>query len=201
VIALLEEFWQLGLGSGLISEFAHEFMQEVNDPVGLAEDVGLEFLKASAKAAKATATDLKYLSDAGWTEADGPAYTAAVQAGRASAIATVAEHGSTILTVAVTTGEVLWGAYHDHEGLVGSIEQHSGDIADAAVSGLATAGAIAAIGLLVPAAPAAVVIVGGVAIGAVVAAGVGATVQTIVDHNRQKINHAIDDIGHLFSGL
>jgi hypothetical protein len=49
--------------------------------------------------------------------------------------------------------------------------------------------------------PDAIVVIGGVAIGAAVAAGVGAAVQTIVDH-RQGIIHAADgavhDVEHLF---
>jgi hypothetical protein len=79
------------------------------------------------------------------------------------------------------------------KGVLGSVESHSGDIASLALTIPEGAAGVAIAGVVLAGAPEAVVAVGAVAAGAVVAAGVGYTVQSIVDH-RKAIEHFAESI-------
>jgi hypothetical protein len=106
------------------------------------------------------------------------------------------DHAAKLASHAVLVGEAVYlGAQIiggiPREGFLGSIESHSGDIASLALTPVERAAGVAIAGVVLAGAPEAVVIVGGVVIGSVVAIGVSYTVQSVVDH-RKAIGHFIE---------
>ena len=106
------------------------------------------------------------------------AQTAAANAGDIDQLADVASSLAFVSNNGLTLGKVIYDG--QHEGYRASLEQNAGLIASTATSD--------AIAVAFPEAGPV-----GVAAGAIVAAGVGYTVQTIVNH-RQAIGHFIEDV-------
>jgi hypothetical protein len=199
VAALLEDFCLAGLVAAYLPEFAHDFVQLlkgelIGQPLDLVAHAVQDVADGAAADATAAAYALQDLRDLGFTEAEGALPAAISDASHASAIAAVADKGPAIVAIAFTTGQVVWGAFGEHEGVVGSLEKHAGDMTDTAVQlGLA---ATAGVALVTAGAPVALVAVGVVVVGA----GVGAAVQTIVDHRHAIIHEAdsaVHDVEHL----
>jgi uncharacterized protein YukE len=206
VVTLLEDFCLAGVAAAYLPELVRELENQVKPDAVLGHllDLGHEAEKHLAKEERAYASTLGHDLRSGLThEVRSTAAPLLRDAGRGAKLAgRFARYGEGVTTVyawGVTGYQVISDARR--EGLTASLEQNAGDIAETAVGPLATGAAVAGIVLLAPAAPVAVVAVGGVAIGAVVAVGVGAGVQAIVDH-RHGIIHAADgalhDLEHLF---
>jgi hypothetical protein len=186
VVALLEEFALAVFGSGAITLIEKNFMEGIEAPLfvpgsvlGTIPDVLRDVVEYLPEAAAGAATGL-------------------------------ASFGDRVLP-AVPWVDALWDVGDDawlrHEGLLASLEQNSGGIAGLVAASLLagvgeTVGGVvvgAVVGVVAVGAPEAVVAVGAVVVGAalvgIVAAGVGAVVQTGVNHNKKTINRDVDDIG------
>lgn len=199
VVTLLEDFCQLGLGA--LSQYGDKFIQEL-------ENHPWEVLHAAAEGAEratevAVENAVTYASQLGYYLSKGTASERSAVAGflRAAGhdaahagvthdLVEVGEKAALVIMIATVGGEVVWGATAEHEGWLGSVERHAGDIASVA-AGLIVAAAL----------PEGLVGLGAAAVIGVTAVGVGALVQTAVDH-RHAIIHAADgavhDLEHLF---
>jgi hypothetical protein len=180
VIALLDEFGMPGFLETFSREVAHNFIDELKD--GRAD--AIDAMHIALDATKKISTDEELQ---GYSELYGKA---------------VAYAG-----FAWTLGKV--GSEAQSRGYLRASEDHAGDLVDTfppvrtaflaggvwAAEGIGTALVGAGV---VASAPVAVVAIGGLVLGTVVALGVGAVVQTVVDHNRAKINHIVHDIGSIF---
>lgn len=179
VIAMLDEFGMPGFLETFSREVAHNFLDELKDVPG---DVD-RTLHATAGAIDGLAPEGELLD-----------FTDKV------------EPWLYPIGFAIAGGEIALEARH--HGYLRSTEDHVGDLASVSASGLglwagglatgAGADALLDAGILTVAAPEVAVVIGGVVLGTLIAVGVGAVVQTVVDHNRAKINHIVHDIGSIF---
>ena len=200
VIALLEDFALIELN--IIRGIGAEFIREQEDLTSLAEpfDAAKIFARDAADNARTYASQLSYYlregtaseRSAGGALLRAAGHHAAV-AGTVSDVAVVLDHAASV----VAWGYTGWTVVHDakRHGALSSLEAHAGDIASMGFStvaggalGAAAAGVILAVG-----APEIVAAIGAVAVVGVTAAGVGYTVQSIVNH-RKEIGHFVESV-------
>jgi uncharacterized protein YukE len=201
VIALLDDFALIELN--IIRGIGAEFINEQKDPLSLA-GTGLEvaerFAGDAADNAGTYASQLSYYlreGTAGERSAAGSLLPGAGQdAAFAGSVSDLAKWGGS-LALAAGTGFTVWKVMHDGQkvGYRASLEEHSGEIASTAFEVVAgdAVGAAAAGVILAAGAPEIVAAIGAVAVVGVAAAGVGYTVQSVVNH-RRAIEHFVDSV-------
>jgi hypothetical protein len=199
VIELLEEFGLAGFGAAYLSEFGHAFMHGVTDPFflpGIALDAAKHLAEDAAADTRAHASQLGHDLRAGTAEERSEAAPLLRPVGQdASRLTSLADRGASAVT---GIGWTIVGLEVKSDlprlGFVGSLEANAGNIASMAVGDAAVAMSGTVIAAVVVGASPVAVAVGAVVIGGIVAVGVGAVVQTIVNHNKDTINHWAHDV-------
>jgi hypothetical protein len=192
-IAALEDFQliEVGVAGSVIRKYIHDDFEDAFGLTGTALSLAENTAKLAARESRIFASSLGRDLSQGTDEAQSFAAhnlrPVAAAAGRAEGVGHFFERAGLVVAVVAIGVNVV--ADHRQEGWGGSLESQAGNIASLALSepegaiGLAAGGALVAAG-----APVAVGVVGAVVVTGVVAAGVGYTVQEVVDH-RKAIGH------------
>jgi hypothetical protein len=183
VITLLEDFALIELN--IIRGIGAEFINEQKDPSSIAETafgVVEKFTSRAADNAGIYASQLGYYLREGTPDEQSAAGSLLPEAGQDAAVAgsvnDLVKWGGGLALVA-GNGLTVWKVIHDgqKEGYRASLEQNAGAIAST-VTGDVLAIAFPGVGLLA---------------GGIIAAGVGYTVQTVVNH-RKEIAHVVESV-------